>query len=414
MVIAWIATRPPGVTSRSRVAEVRGPEPVSDRLDHLHRQHRVVASVDLAVVPQFDLAPGRTDPAAATRCWASRCCSADSVTERTCAPRAAARMHSSPQPVPISSTRLPGPTRAASSRRSILRRCASARSRRRWPAASRTARWNRSWSRRGTRRTVRWTGRSARRRCAGPAPGCCAASGAGARRRSGRSRCSATGTRSAMDVGERGQHPGEVVGRPFAGHVGLAEADQAVAADPAGHRRRAGESPSSAASGRPRRSPSRPDTPAAPAGVRRRGGAAASAIAPTRHSTGHAGTRATSGQRCGIGCELRFPAMSMVTAGRPFRVRSTVVRGTTGTRRSHSVMPWTRIRSAPISGASGAHQLQPQRVWPIAGAPPVPRSVATNARLVLAVQRNRHVEFGRPGAAPAPGSSPSTSLNGET
>ena len=49
-------------------------------------------------------------PAAATRCLASCCCSADSVIERTCAPRDAARMHSSPQPVPISSTRLPGPT----------------------------------------------------------------------------------------------------------------------------------------------------------------------------------------------------------------------------------------------------------------------------------------------------------------
>ena len=48
-------------------------------------------------------------PAPATRCLANRCCSADSVTDRTRAPRAAARMHSSPQPVPISSTRLPGP-----------------------------------------------------------------------------------------------------------------------------------------------------------------------------------------------------------------------------------------------------------------------------------------------------------------
>ena len=169
-------------------------------------------------------------PAAATRCRASRCCSADSVTERTCAPRAAARRHSSPQPVPISSTRLSGRTRAASSRRSILRRCASAS----WPgsrAVCRTAHWNRSWSRRGTRRTVRWTGRSARRCCGAPDPGCWLRP----RRRAtaiGRSRCSAGGTRSATDVANSVSTPTRSSDAPFARHVGLAEPDQAVPADP--------------------------------------------------------------------------------------------------------------------------------------------------------------------------------------
>ena len=35
--------------------KVRGPEPVSDRLDHLHGQHGVVAAVDVAVIAQVDL-----------------------------------------------------------------------------------------------------------------------------------------------------------------------------------------------------------------------------------------------------------------------------------------------------------------------------------------------------------------------
>ncbi len=37
--------------------EVRGPEPVSDRLDHFDRQHSVVAAFDVAVVAQVDLDP---------------------------------------------------------------------------------------------------------------------------------------------------------------------------------------------------------------------------------------------------------------------------------------------------------------------------------------------------------------------
>ena len=63
-------------------------------------------------------------PATSIRCSASAFCSLDSVTERTVAPRWAARMHSSPQPVPISSTRVPAPTPVWSSSRSSLRRWA--------------------------------------------------------------------------------------------------------------------------------------------------------------------------------------------------------------------------------------------------------------------------------------------------
>ena len=54
IVIAWIATRPPGRTSRSSVAKYRRPRVVSDRLDHLHRHHRVVTPFDVAVVAQVD------------------------------------------------------------------------------------------------------------------------------------------------------------------------------------------------------------------------------------------------------------------------------------------------------------------------------------------------------------------------
>ena len=107
--------------------EVRGPEPVADRLDHLHRHHCVVAARRRRGSRTGRCRPGRTARPRPPVACARRCCSADSVIERTCAPRAAARRHSSPQPVPISSTRLPGPTRAVSSRRSILRRCASGR-----------------------------------------------------------------------------------------------------------------------------------------------------------------------------------------------------------------------------------------------------------------------------------------------
>ena len=104
---------------------------------------------------------------------------------------------------------------------------------------------------------------------------------------------------------------------PFARHVGLAESDQAVAADPAGQRARVGGSPWSAASGRRRRPPCRPDRPAASAAARRRGGADRSAIAPTRADRPR-GTRATSGQRSESIAVGPISVISMVTAVDPF------------------------------------------------------------------------------------------------
>ena len=62
MVIAWIATRPPGRTSRSSVAKYSRPRVVSHRLDHLDGHHCVVAAFDVAVVAQVDLQPDRTGP----------------------------------------------------------------------------------------------------------------------------------------------------------------------------------------------------------------------------------------------------------------------------------------------------------------------------------------------------------------
>ena len=52
----------------------------------------------------------------------------------------------------------------------------------------------------------------------------------------GRSHCNGRGTRSATDLASTVNTPVRSCRRPFAGHVGLAEADQAVAADPAGQR----------------------------------------------------------------------------------------------------------------------------------------------------------------------------------
>ena len=59
---------------------------------------------------------------------------------------------------------------------------------------------------------------------------------AGDARRSRRSRCSRGGTSVGQPAGQDGEHAGQVVGVPVAGHVGLAEADQPVGPDPAEER----------------------------------------------------------------------------------------------------------------------------------------------------------------------------------
>jgi hypothetical protein len=63
-------------------------------------------------------------PAASARVRASSACWTERVSVVTRAPRCAARMAASPQPVPISMTRDPSRTPAMSSTPSILRCCA--------------------------------------------------------------------------------------------------------------------------------------------------------------------------------------------------------------------------------------------------------------------------------------------------
>ena len=95
----------------------------------------------------------------------------------------------------------------------------------------RRGRRNSSASRRGRARTGRWTGRSGAR-CW---PGCwprCSAGGCGRRGvTKARSVCSESGISVAIRAAGTVRKPAEVVGVPGAGQVGLAEADEAVAAE---------------------------------------------------------------------------------------------------------------------------------------------------------------------------------------
>ena len=158
-------------TGRNQPVEslkVRGPEPVSDRLDHLDRQHGVVVAVDIAVVAQFDLdsvgqarfghpLPGqslllgrqsdRTDVCASRRGADAQFAPAGTDLEHSAARPDARGVE---EPVDLAALRV-GEVRLVGGQ------------------AARTAHWSTSWSRRGTRRTGRWTGRSARRCCAAPA-----------------------------------------------------------------------------------------------------------------------------------------------------------------------------------------------------------------------------------------------------
>ena len=117
--MAWRPT-PAGGQDRSIVWKYVGPVLVAHGFDHLDAHDGVVLALDRAVVLELRRRRGRSYPASATRSRASSCCSLERVTESTVAPRWAARTASAPQPVPISSTRVPCPTPALSSRRSIF------------------------------------------------------------------------------------------------------------------------------------------------------------------------------------------------------------------------------------------------------------------------------------------------------
>ena len=189
--------------------------------------------------------------------------------------------------------------------------------RRGMPAARRTARSSMSLSRRGIRRTARSTGRSARRRCAGRALGCCAVMRGCRTTASGRNRCSAGGISSTRRLANSVSTPDQVVGVPVAGHVGLAEADQAVAADPAHERVRpvhdhrgqcriGGADHRTVGVHHPNRQPRRRTTKQ-PVGDRGR----------QRCSAGRQARCATAGHRSESIVVVMVPPRSMLTVGRP-------------------------------------------------------------------------------------------------
>ena len=117
----------PAARRQQPVERARSTRPVAlaDRLDHLARRRWRRTALDVAVVAQFARSPGgqpgRGDPLCGER---AAVLTRSSIGDHG-APRLAARSASSPQPVPISSSRVPGPSPARSSRRSILRRCAA-------------------------------------------------------------------------------------------------------------------------------------------------------------------------------------------------------------------------------------------------------------------------------------------------
>ena len=124
------------------------------------------------------------------------------------APRAAARIQSSPSRYRSRAAGCrgpPAPSRAAGRPCGVARRRGA-----RVAGTCRTARWSRSRSRRGTPRRGHWTGRSARRRCAAPDPGCCALSGDGGQR----DRSQAL-QRQGNQVGDRRREGGQTPARSF-------------------------------------------------------------------------------------------------------------------------------------------------------------------------------------------------------
>ena len=296
----------------------------------------------------------------------------------TVAPRRAARIASSPHPVPISRTRVPSVTPASSSRRSILRPCASAKSGL-WTERVGGCRWalvewrpgGHGRCRAGVRRGeggVEEGGRIAQRlveeereevvgqvvvvRDVGLAVGLGAALVARACRgvTKARSRCSELRDERGDPGGGHGEEPGEVVGVPGAGQVGLAEADQAVAAE-AGvelvgtvHAHASGRRwPSRAAGGLLDDGHGEP--------------AYGGAEQPAGDGRGDRGA-GTGGQRLqgrhALGAQLAGAARRVGSS------RGVIARppgggggrGRTGSRRAHSQMPWARISAAAAQGGA--------------------------------------------------------------
>ena len=115
-------------------------------------------------------------------------------------------------------------------------------------------------------------------------------------------------------------------------------------------------------------------------------------MAPAHALTGPPGTRATAGQRpesiAAVVVFRQIDAHDCLTLS--FSTDS--VRGTTGTRRSHSVMPCTRMPIAPISGASGATSCSRSNLADARAAPCAAQG-RDEGGLVVAVQRDPHVEL---------------------
>ena len=155
--------------------------------------------------------------------------------------------------------------------------------------------------------------------------------------------CNGLGTRRRHPARERGEQLGQVVGGPVAGHVGLAEADLGVRAEPVKEVDRPVASASAARPRRRRRTWSRPANwhahrqpvhhePEQPLGR-------------VTRAYGECGTARRSAQGCVAG------AFAMVIGRPPAAGAGCGERS--GTRRSHSTMPCARIRAETRCGSSG-------------------------------------------------------------
>ena len=159
------------------------------------------------------------------------------------------------------------------------------------------------------------------------------AAAAGARR-AARSLCSGSRDQRRQLGGQHGEEAAEVLGVPGAGQVGLAEADQPVAAEPGEELRRAGA----------RSSPGRPGPSVRVRSRPRRRTVTASRLTAARNSRRATARRdARRGARSGTASRP-----GQVVAGRAGRGRGSCRllpawwsgRGRTGSRRAHSQMPW--------------------------------------------------------------------------